>query len=104
LSLTNMLGICKMYISHIQNDTDNYFTKYTRPITVAALARTLRSSVRIPLKGTDVCVRLFCVFVVLWVGSRLARPKNPTVGVKKHYETEEEARAQQRSVMPLKNE
>jgi hypothetical protein len=43
----------------------------------------------------DVCVRLFCVCFVLFVGSG---PRIPTVCLKKVYVTEEEARAQQRTV------
>jgi hypothetical protein len=36
---------------------------------LSSLARTLRSWVRIPLKGMYACVRLFYVCVVLCVGS-----------------------------------
>jgi hypothetical protein len=41
-------------------------------IELSSLVRTLGSWVRIPLKVMDVCVRLFCVCVVLCVGSGLA--------------------------------
>jgi hypothetical protein len=54
------------------------------------------------------CVRLFCVCVVLCVGSGLATGWSPSKEsfrlCKNDYETEEEARAQKRSVEPLMNE
>jgi hypothetical protein len=51
-------------------------------------------------------VRLFCVCVVLCVGSGLVTGYHSTICVKnkRGYETEEEARAQQRAVEPLMNE
>jgi hypothetical protein len=53
-----------------------------------------------PTRGMDVCVRLFCVCVVLCVGSGLATGLSLVQGVlpsvyKNDYGTEEEARAQQ---------
>jgi hypothetical protein len=46
-----------------------------------------------PTQGMDVCVCLFCVCVVLCVGSGLA---TGCLLVEGDYETEEEARAQQK--------
>jgi hypothetical protein len=82
------------------------------PIMVAApsKARTVfvRSNAGIvvsnPTHGMDVCVRLFCVYVVC-VAATLRRaittPRGPTVCVKKDYETEEEARAPKRAAETL---
>jgi hypothetical protein len=55
------------------------------------------------------CVRLFCVCVVLCVGSGLVTGSSPIQGVLpseggKDYVTEEEARAQQRTVKLVMNE
>jgi hypothetical protein len=60
-------------------------------------------------RGMDVCLRLFCVCVVLCVDMGLAtgwipRSRDSTVRVRKDYETEEEARAPQRAVEPRMNE
>jgi hypothetical protein len=57
-------------------------------------------------QGMDVCVRLLCGCVVLYVGSGLTTGWSHVQGVlstvkKKDYETEEETRAQQRTVEPL---
>jgi hypothetical protein len=53
----------------------------------------------------NVCVRLFCVYVVLCVGSGVATGwsfvQESYRLCKEDYETEEEARAQQRAVEPL---
>jgi hypothetical protein len=59
-----------------------------------------------PSRGVDVCVRLFCVCVVLCVGSAALRLADPTPKetyrlCKKDLETEEEARAQKKAVEPL---
>jgi hypothetical protein len=47
------------------------------------------------------CVRLFCVCVVLCVGAGHSSKELAYRLCKKYYETEEEARAQQRAVEPL---
>jgi hypothetical protein len=47
---------------------------------MTSFARSLESSVRIPLK-TWKSVRLFCVFLVLYVGSCLATGRSPVQGV-----------------------
>jgi hypothetical protein len=56
----------------------------------------------------DVCVRLFCVSVVLCVGNGLVTadqsPKESYSVFKNDYETGKEARAQQRAVELLKND
>jgi hypothetical protein len=56
----------------------------------------------------DVCVRLFCVCVVLRVGKGLRRADHSSKVsyrlCRKDYEADEEARAQQRTVEPLVNE
>jgi hypothetical protein len=86
------------------------------PITVAALSKAWTVFARWnagivgsnPTQGMDVSVCLFCVYVVLCVGSALRRADPPSKGsyrlCKKHYEAEEEARAQQRAVEPFMNE
>jgi hypothetical protein len=55
-------------------------------------------------RGMDVYVRLFCVCVVVCVGTGLAtdwsRVQGVLPSVKKDYGTEEEARAQQKAVEP----
>jgi hypothetical protein len=52
----------------------------------------------------DVCMRLFCVFVVLYAGSELATGWSPVQGVLptvwKDEETEKAAKDQQRAVQP----
>jgi hypothetical protein len=62
-----------------------------------------------PTQGMDICMRLFCVCVVLCVGSGLVTgwslsSKESYYLCKKDYETEEDIRAQQRVVEPLMNE
>jgi hypothetical protein len=72
----------------------------------------VRSNVEIvgsnPAQDMDVCVRLFCVCVVLLVVSGLATGWKLFQGsyclYKKYHETEEETRAQRRAVVPLINE
>jgi hypothetical protein len=71
---------------------------------LSSLAGTLGSWVRIPLKAwISVCV--YSVFVLSCIGSGLARGWSPVKGVcrlyRNDYETEEEARVQQRAVEPL---
>jgi hypothetical protein len=73
----------------------------------SSVAGMLGSWVRIPLKGTDVCVYvysvsvLFCVQALRWADQS---SKESCRLRKKDYETEEEARAQHRAVEPLMNE
>jgi hypothetical protein len=86
------------------------------PITVAAQSKAwtvfARSNTDIvgsnPTQGMDDCVHLFCVCVVLCVGSALRRVYHSSEQsyrlCNKDYETEEEAMAQQRAVKPLMNE
>jgi hypothetical protein len=71
--------------------------------------RILGSWVRISLRNMDVlCVRLFCVCVVLCLGSGLATRWSLVQEsyrlCKNDYETEEEAKAQRRAIEPLMNE
>jgi hypothetical protein len=63
--------------------------EHTSPITVAARSKTwtvfARSNTGVmdsnPTKGMDVCVRLFCAYVVLCVGRGLATGWSPVQGV-----------------------
>jgi hypothetical protein len=61
-----------------------------------------------PTQGMDICVRLFCVCVVLCVLAALRRADPPSKEsyrlCNKDYETEEEVRAQQMAIQPLMNE
>jgi hypothetical protein len=105
---TIMLSVCE--INEVLFDT----TVWWRPITVAPRSvmnclRSLESWDRgFESRSRDgcLCVRLFCVRVVLWVGSDVATGWCPVQKsyrlFKKDYETEE-ARAQQRAVRPLMN-
>jgi hypothetical protein len=82
------------------------------PITVAARSRSwtvfVRSKTEIvcsnPTQSIGVCVRLFCVCVVQYVGSGLGMSWSRVQGVQQHYETEEESRAKQKDVGPLMKE
>jgi hypothetical protein len=93
----------------------------TQPITVAASPKTwtVFACSNAGIVGSDVwgvcvcvclcvCVRLFFVCTVQFVGSGLATGWSLVQGVyrlcKEDYETEEEARAQQRAVEPVTNE
>jgi hypothetical protein len=75
---------------------------------LSSLARTLGSGIRIPLKAwVSLCAFILC-FCCHVCGYRpcdelITRQRNPTVCVRRYYETEEEARAQQRAVEPLMN-
>jgi hypothetical protein len=63
--------------------------KWHEPITVAARSKVLTVFARLntrvvgsnPTRGMDVCVRLFCVYVVLCAGSGLATDWSPFQGV-----------------------
>jgi hypothetical protein len=74
---------------------------------LSSLARTLGLWVRIPLKRMDVCVRLFCLCCPVCryrPCDELIPPSKESYRLcKNDYETEEEARAQQRAVQPLMN-
>jgi hypothetical protein len=76
---------------------------------LSSLAGTLGSWDRIPLKGMDVCVRVYSVFVLPCVFVAALRRADHSSAesyrlCKKDYETEEDARAQQRTVETLMNE
>jgi hypothetical protein len=69
---------------------------------MSSLSRTLGSWVRIPL---SVCALLSCVFVILVALRRADHSSKESYRLcKKYYETEKEARPQQRAVEPLMNE
>jgi hypothetical protein len=61
-----------------------------------------------PTRGTDICVRLFCVCAVLCVGSGLATGwslvRGALLTLYRIMKLKKTARAQQRSVEPLLNE
>jgi hypothetical protein len=90
---------------------------YTRPITVTVWpkARTVFARLSTGIAGSNptqrhgcLCVRLFCVCVVLCVGSGLRRADHSSKEsyrlCKNVYETDEEAWAQPGAVEPLRNE
>jgi hypothetical protein len=76
---------------------------------LSSLYRTMGPWVRIPLKGMDVRVCVYSVFVLSCVYVEALRQadhssKESYQLCKEDYETEEEARAQQRAVQPLVDE